>query len=184
MLTTKTDIPVDAVVVDILRQVKAVAWEMAAPYFLIGARAIDLLLHNLYGFNTYRPTMDTDFAVALASWAKSDEFKDRLVGTGKFKVSAGMVHQLYYLETVPIDLVPFGGLEGPRGQILWPPDSSQVMSVAGFDDISAAAQDVRLRKDGLMVRVASLPGMVMRDKALAASNNLFNSFLSGLGLRF
>ncbi|MEK7721898.1 MAG: hypothetical protein AAB359_05865 [Elusimicrobiota bacterium] len=117
MLTTKADKPVEGVVVDILGHVKIAAEGMGVPCFLIGAKAIDLLLHNVYGFNTYRPTMDTDFAVALESWAKYNEFKVSLIRTGKFKLSSNKVHQLVYQNTVPVDLVPFGGLEGPRGKI-------------------------------------------------------------------
>lgn len=148
-------------VIDILRLVKIAAEGLSVPCFLIGARAIDLLLHNVYGFNTYRPTMDTDFAVALESWDKFNEFKNSLIGTGKFKTSSSKIHQLYYMDAVPIDLVPFGGLEAPRGKIAWPPDSSQVMSVTGFSDINAAAEEVTLGEGGLTVRVAPLPGMVM-----------------------
>jgi len=161
MLTTKKDKPVEGSDVDILRHIKIAAEGMGVPCFLIGAKAIDLLLHNVYGFNTYRPTMDTDFAVALESWAKYNEFKASLIRTGKFKLSSNKIHQLFYQDTAPVDLVPFGGLEGPQGKITWPPDNAQVMSVAGFEDINAATESVMLGAEGLTVRVAPLPGLVL-----------------------
>lgn len=86
MLTIKADKPVEGGVVDILGHVKIAAEGMGVPCFLIGAKAIDLLLHNVYGFNTYRPTMDTDFAVALESWAKYNEFK---IGARGFAAGTG-----------------------------------------------------------------------------------------------
>jgi predicted nucleotidyltransferase len=159
MLTVRPDKPLESAIAAVLTQVGAVAEGAGLAYFLIGARAIDVLLHNVYGLRTNRPTLDTDFAIAVESWRRFEEFKAKLTGTGEFSPVAGRVHQLLYQGSFPVDLVPFGELESPKGRIAWPPDGSQVMRVTGFAEISAAAQVVDLGTG--IVRIAPLPGLLM-----------------------
>ena len=57
-------------------------------------------------------------------------------------------------------LIPFGGIEERGNEIVWPPDQSIVMSVAGYRDEFTAAQEVEIAP-GFVVRVASLPGLAI-----------------------
>lgn len=60
----------------------------------------------------------------------------------------------------PLDLLPFGGVERPPNKIVWPPELSIVMNVAGYREALAAAQDVEVATD-FVVPVASLPGLAI-----------------------
>lgn len=160
MLKVKQDTPVEPNVLAVLEHVRAVSSALGIPYFMIGARAIDIHLHNVHGLPTFNPTNDTDFAVALESWGSFAALKGGLIGTGNFKPDAHKAHRLYFDEVSPVDLVPFGGLESPRGSIAWPPEFDQVMKVQCFAEINSAAEEIEIRA-GLTLRAASLPGLML-----------------------
>jgi predicted nucleotidyltransferase len=160
MLKVKQDTPVEPDVLAVLEQVRAVSAALGIPYFMIGARAIDVHLHNVHGLPTFHPTNDTDFAVAVESWEDFAALKSGLAGTGHFKPDARRAHRLYFDEAAPIDLVPFGGLESPRGSIAWPPGFDQVMTVRCFAEINSAAEEIEIHA-GLTLRAASVPGLML-----------------------
>jgi len=159
MITIKTDKPVEPNTIEVLGHVKSAADSLGIAYFMLGAKAIDIWLHNVHGLPTRRPTLDTDFSVAVNSWAQFEELKNKLIATGNFTPTR-TIHRLTYKEQVPVDLVPFGRIENPSGKIAWPPDNDQVMNVTGFQDINAAAQEIGL-SDTLSMRAASLPGLMI-----------------------
>ncbi len=161
MLKVKQDKPVDPFVLAVLEQVQAASNTLGIRYFMIGARAIDIQLHNVYGLPTFNPTVDTDFAVAVESWAGFDALKNGLIATGHFKADTHRPHRLNFDEVYPVDLVPFGGLENPRGSIAWPPEFAQVMRVQCFAEINAAAEEIEIPGVGFAVRAASLPGLML-----------------------
>lgn len=161
MLKVKEDKPVDPVVLAVLEQVQAASSTLGIRYFMIGARAIDIQLRNVYGLPTFHPTSDTDFAVAVESWESFAALKDALVRTGHFKLDAHAAHRLVLDETSIIDLVPFGGLESPKGTITWPPEFDQVMRVQCFAEINSTAEEIEIPGVGFSVRVASLPGLML-----------------------
>ncbi len=72
-----------------------------------------------------------------------------------------------------IDLLPFGKLEKPSGVLSWPPDGDMIMNVSGFRDINSAAEEIKLVKNKTVMRVASLPGLVLLK--LLAWNDRFES---------
>lgn len=157
----KVNTPVDPNVLAVLGHVQAASNALGVRYFMIGARAIDIQLHNVYGLPTLHPTSDTDFAVAVESWESFAALKDGLVRTGHFKQDAHKAHRLLFDETSPIDLVPFGGLESPKGTIAWPPEFDQVMRVQCFAEINSTAEEIDIPGVGFTVRAASLPGLVL-----------------------
>lgn len=161
MLKVKQDTPVDPNVLTVLEHVQAVSGALGIRYFMIGARAIDIQLHNVYGLPTFHPTSDTDFAVAVESWESFAALKDGLVRTGHFKLDTHKAHRLVFDEAFPVDLVPFGGLEEPRGTISWPPEFDQVMRVQCFAEINSTAEEIEIPGVGFSVRAASLPGLML-----------------------
>ena len=161
MLKVKQDTPVDPNVLAVLEHVQAVSNALGIPYFMIGARAIDIQLHNVYGLPTFNPTIDTDFAVAVESWAGFDALKNGLIETGHFKPDIHKAQRLDFNEVYPVDLVPFGGLEKPRGSIAWPPEFDQVMRVQCFTEIDSAAEEIEIPGVGFALRAASLPGLML-----------------------
>ncbi|HBW21940.1 MAG: hypothetical protein A2X28_01920 [Elusimicrobia bacterium GWA2_56_46] len=161
MLTVKPDRPIEPNVLAVLKHLLAVTKALGVQYLMIGAKALDIQLHNVYGLPTYRPTNDTDFAVALENWGQFETLKDSLVKTGHFTPDNHKTQRVWYDRGVPVDLVPFGGLEEPYGTISWPPDSSQIMTVRGFAEINSAAEEIPIPESGSALRIAPLPGLAV-----------------------
>jgi predicted nucleotidyltransferase len=73
--------------------------------------------------------------------------------SGKFS-ETGSVQRLRF-GTLPVDLLPFGGIETVAGTIVWPQDSGE-MNMIGFREALARTDTVRL-PGNTEVKVASLP---------------------------
>lgn len=125
--------------------------------------ARDLMLMNAFGLPPGRATRDIDFGLAVGDWAQFQALKTALVETGQFYAAPRHAHRLNWKDpdtgtTVPVDLIPFGGVASKDKTIAWPPNRDLVMSVAGFEEASESA--IRLQiEDDLVVRVASIPGL-------------------------
>ena len=157
MLTIKKDFPMEPEVLEVLRYIQDATKKMGVSYLLVGGRAVDLLLHNVHGLPIYRPTEDIDFIVALKSWEEFNYLKNQLIKTGDFKNDSKKCQRLIYKEKMPIDLLPFGKLEKPQGSISWPPDGDMIMN----PDINAAAEEINIFKNKMVIRIASIPGLMV-----------------------
>ena len=110
---------------------------------LVGALARDLLLHYVHGVPIIRATTDVDLAFAVADWDEFDSLREALLHSGVFGTEQPVVHRLIHRTGVPVDLIPYGGVEGPDSSIVWPDDESE-MSVLGFREAVETAVDVVL----------------------------------------
>lgn len=165
MLCVQSDRPVEPIVVSVMHEIDTVAADLRLSYFLVGAMARDVLLGHVFGLNPGRATRDVDVAFALASWEQFQQIKDRLIAGGRFAATGNVVHRLLFSPdgSSPrciVDLLPFGGVEQPRHTIAWPPDMQILMNVAGYGDALKAALRVQI-ETGLVIRVASLPGLAL-----------------------
>lgn len=161
----RDDRPVDPIIIDILRAVAGDASAEGIDYMLVGATARDILLNHVFGIVARRATYDVDFAVAVRDWQQFDALRTRLLSRGNFKEQGMAKQRLYFLGPtgVPgyqLDLVPFGEIAEGAAQIAWPPDMAVIMSVVGYDDALAAAEQVKLAAD-FDVKVVSLSGLAM-----------------------
>ena len=102
-----------------------------------------------------RKTRDVDLAFALRSWDEYDVLRQALVASGRFTPAARISHRLYFGSTLEVDIVPFGALESPPGEIAWPPDGAVRMKTFGLDRARSDALVVELA-DGLRIHVASI----------------------------
>jgi predicted nucleotidyltransferase len=165
MLSVARERPLDPETLEILRQVDRAARELAFDCFVVGAMARDILLTGVFGLPAGRATRDVDLALAVEGWPQFEAIKARLVGTGAFNSDERVAQRLYYRAASagrghPLDLIPFGGVELPGGEIAWPPDRAVVMNVAGYGEAFASAVPVEV-EPGFAVRVASLPGLAI-----------------------
>jgi predicted nucleotidyltransferase len=165
MLYVRPDRPIEPLTLQVLEAVAPVAAALGLPWFVAGATARDILLTGVFGLKTGLATRDVDLAVAVAGWQHFDELKRELLRTDLFHDIRNVAHRLYYRPTgtiggYPLDLIPFGGVEGEDNSIAWPPDMNEIMSVAGYKEAHAAAVEVAITRD-LVVRVASLPGLAI-----------------------
>lgn len=108
--------------VAVFRLINEVAAREHIQFFVVGAKARDLVLHYAYGIPQRRATNDIDFGLLMSGWDEFDRLKRALVATGKFIAHPRMEHRLLSDEfSAIIDLVPFGEIENPKGVIAWHP---------------------------------------------------------------
>lgn len=165
MLRVRPDKPVPPLLAELLRQVHGAAEALGLPYFIAGALARDLLLVHVHGFDVPRPTRDVDVGIALGNWEDFERVKSRLGRTGAFSPVAAMPHRLCFSSApdsrgIPLDIVPFAGVQEPDGTLRWPPERAVVMDVTGFEEALASAERL-LISENLVVPVASLPGQAL-----------------------
>src|SRR5207302_1009016 len=130
-------------------------------FFVVGAKARDLVLHYAYGIPQRRATNDIDFGLLMSSWEEFDRLKQALIATDKFVAHPHMQHRLLSEEySAIVDLVPFGEIENPKGVVAWHPDFTTRMSTFGFREAWETSIRVRLA-EGVEIAVASLAGLAL-----------------------
>ncbi len=98
-------------------------------------------------------------ALAVTGWEAFHAFKAELIVTGAFAPDRE-IHRLVFRGTLPLDLIPYDGVEQRPGEIRWPPDGDVVMSTLGYAETCTRARPVRIAPD-CRVRVVDLPDLAM-----------------------
>ena len=151
-LTDKQDLRPLAALIRDLRAAKP-----DADVMLVGAMARDVLLLHAYGIELPRATTDIDIALAARDWPAFHALRDALLASGKFVARTTTLHKLVYVDlNIAIDLIPFKGVEDAKGNITWPPDNAEVMSLIGYREARASALTIGLPYAQQVVMV-SLP---------------------------
>jgi predicted nucleotidyltransferase len=130
----------------------------AAPdvdFLIVGAMARDLLLHYGHSVPVTRATTDIDLGVSVGSWDEFRKLRDACLKSGHFTSRRPGNHRLIHRSGVPLDLIPFGGVERDDGTIEWPEDNA-VMGVLGYREARATATQVLL-PDKMLVATVCLP---------------------------
>lgn len=131
-----------------------------ARFLLIGAMARDLLTWYAHGIRAQRATEDVDFAFAVPDWRAYEDLKGALVSSGDFVEASRTAYRLLFAGDRKVDLVPFGGVESPVGQIDWPAPQDTRMVVLGFREAIDSAVELTL-PSGVSIAVASLPAQAV-----------------------
>lgn len=131
----------------------------AARCFLVGAGARVLGFDRRWGLRGGRATLDWDFAIQVKGWDHWKTVRSRLVEgrTPRFRAGEGE-HRFHHVEGAVLDLVPYGGVESPPGELVWP--GSTRMSVLGFEDAGLARGFVDAG-GGLVVPIATVPSLAL-----------------------
>jgi len=137
-----------------LHDLVAVADALGVSLLLIGAIARQLVFDEPYGLPTRRTTRDLDFGVRVPDWATFQRLRNEAIDSKRFAPSTRMHTLIHQPTSLPIDLVPFGGLE-THGVIRWPNEDTEMM-VAGFDDAFEHAVAAEIAP-GLYIRVVTVP---------------------------
>ena len=130
---------------------------------IVGAFARDLHLRYGYNLAPLRQTEDIDIALAVPSWEAFSAIRERLIKVFGFAEVPGIHHQLRFEQggiMLPIDIVPFGGLERSDRTIAWPPAGDEVMDVFGFQEAQASAIMMTL-PENVAVKVVSLAALAV-----------------------
>lgn len=131
-----------------------------APVLLVGAMARDILLTYAHGIAIARGTADIDFALATRDWPTFQRTRTNLIETGEFIAAQGTTHGLKYKNGMPVDIIPFGGVEGANRHVAWPPEHDVAMNVLGYREALQFAERVRLPGD-FVLSVISLPALML-----------------------
>lgn len=116
---------------------------------LVGAGCRDIL-HSALGHTfALRATTDTDLGVAFSDWALSERIDKQFRRTGSTGIR-------YLIDGLPVDIMPFGGVEQPRG-ISRPRPRGEDLIVFGFSDVYERAETLIL-PTGSSVRIPSPAG--------------------------
>nr|WP_301288448.1 nucleotidyl transferase AbiEii/AbiGii toxin family protein [Natronospira proteinivora] len=150
---------VDEELLESLRQFSRAAELATVPWLIVGATARCLLLESVYQWPKGRATEDTDFAVWVEDWAHFDRLCQACADTRHFEALARPPKRFRAVNGRYFDLLPYGGVEGPGNQVLWPPHGDSVMTVRGFRGAAKAAYRVTVN-DELEVPVASPAGLL------------------------
>ncbi|UEP46683.1 nucleotidyl transferase AbiEii/AbiGii toxin family protein [Burkholderia ambifaria] len=149
----------------LLQAVGTTCVQLDTAFVVAGATARDILMWHVHGIRPVRATRDVDVAVCAVSWPYHERLVDALVATGKF-ARAPKHHQKLLFDSgtrgfrTELDLVPFGPLEAPPGEIAWPPRGDFVLNVLGFQEAVDTALAVSIGAD-IAVPVASLPALAL-----------------------
>jgi predicted nucleotidyltransferase len=136
-------------------------------YVVIGALARDIVLWHRHGIKAGLATRDTDAAILVTSWDEYNAIKAALVESGLFREPVSPEHQpqrLIHLGAnddfaMPVDLVPFEGIERESGMIVWPPNDF-VMNTTGHREVLTRKLEIEIADD-LILNVASIAGIVI-----------------------
>lgn len=146
---------------EVVRALQAVAAGLEAPFFLMGAAARDVMLHDVHGIATQRLTEDVDFGVMVQDWATFDALRQALLASGNFEARhQDATHKLWHRSGRPLDVVPFGGVERANRTLAWPPQEQTVFDCFGMREAMAASHEMGL-PGGVRLRVASLPALAL-----------------------
>src|SRR5664279_1714852 len=152
-LSTSTD-PDLNLVAHVLAVLDASAKAVGAEYIVVGATARNILAAALLDRLPGRATRDVDIAVAVPDWPTFERLTRGLAPRGATHAFTVQVLGA----AVDVDVVPYGGVEGPDRSVIFPDDHK--LNVLGLREAFDAAQTVRL-PGGLQVRVPTVPGLAV-----------------------
>jgi len=125
-------------------------------FFIIGATARDFILSHGFNIASPRATLDIDIGIRVPDWDQFMKLRKDLLISGKF-TETKEIYRIKYLDSLMIDLIPFGSIAESRSSFKWPPDQEVEMSIVGFEEAHKHAITVKLRSDPLLeIKVASI----------------------------
>ncbi|MBM7412606.1 putative nucleotidyltransferase [Clavibacter michiganensis] len=140
---------VDAVVSEVLRVTEVDAGSV----LLIGAEARDIL-HSARGHDTsLRGTTDVDIGIAVEDWAVYARIEETFARTGDSGIR-------FLIAGMPVDVVPFGEVEDPRGVTRPRARGDEDLVVFGFADALRLAWPLPL-PSGAVVRLPRVEAYVV-----------------------
>jgi predicted nucleotidyltransferase len=152
---------IDKVTVSALIRIHQILSSIGIPFFVVGATARDILLDVSHGIGSKRATVDIDIAAIIENWEQFKRLKDELIRTTDFSPTRE-IQRLLFRKSLPLDIVPFGGVAEKGDFIEWPPDRSFKMSVVGFRECYQRVVQVKISdKPEVIINVVSLAGLTI-----------------------
>ncbi|MFD2285806.1 hypothetical protein GJU39_22225 [Pedobacter petrophilus] len=149
----------EPVISEMLAVLQEVFSKFEIDFYLVGAVARDINLSVNQELASTRMTKDVDLAITINDQGQYNRIKSELVSTGLFEVHESEAIKLFYKGAVELDLLPFGKIEEPDGNVKLT-DPTFVLHMPGFTEIYPFVQDVELT-DGQRIKVCSMEGIIM-----------------------
>lgn len=131
-------------------------------FMIVGAEARNLL-HTSFGQHPgdLATTRDIDVALAMPNWSGFEQLSPvfPLIDSRKSAIR-------FNIEDVPVDVIPFGGLEDPKGIVVAPEDGHQI-NVLGYTRAFEAADKFQLPHVGEVLVVSPSYYVIFKLEALA-----------------
>ncbi|MEH8017101.1 nucleotidyl transferase AbiEii/AbiGii toxin family protein [Rheinheimera muenzenbergensis] len=152
-------------IVEVYCRIHQVAIALDIPILIVGATARDIILVHGFGAAIERGTRDVDFGIEVQSWQHYQALQQALQQAG-FNAHPHKAHRFSTHDRAgmpwEIDLIPFGNVSDPQGQILWPPADDIAMTVLGFAEAYATGWNIILTGDPrFVIKVASPAGILL-----------------------
>jgi predicted nucleotidyltransferase len=153
---------IDKDTVDILESINGVTDELQLPYFVVGAKARDMIFELHFGLSIIRATQDIDISIHIPDWDQYEKLIKALIATGEFRSSGEPQRIFHNHTTIVIDIIPFGPIADNLNQVTLPPEHVMKLSVLGFEEAYENTYDVKIRSEPeVVVKVVNLPGLAL-----------------------
>ena len=128
------------------------------PMMLVGAGARLLVFDERFGQG--RSTKDWDIAISVDNWDKYEEICKCLVDSQEAGFQATKIpHRFKHQKTkIDIDIIPFGKIDEPDQQIVWPKTDS-VMNLIGYKEALSFAEEINI--NNAKIKVINIPAFVV-----------------------
>ena len=150
---------IEASIAESLTDLYRFAREQELPFLIVGAEARDIFFELLFNVRASRATIDTDVGIRVPTWEAFEKLETRMISSGVFKKDKKKPHRFSHRNGGSLDVIPFGELENPKGNIRWRENQSD-MSTLGFDEALENAIQVKIAPD-LVIPVSTPPSLVI-----------------------
>ena len=114
-------------------------------FFIVGAKARDIISKESGVELSRRKTSDVDFGLFVDSWDTLDAMRELFRNDENIELNPDKKNKVrYYYKGTPFDLVPFGGIEDADGKVSWPPCYDTIMTVIGYEEALKSAKVIAI----------------------------------------
>jgi predicted nucleotidyltransferase len=145
--------------IELFKLINEVTSSNNCAYFLIGAKARDILLEYFGKNAAQRATLDTDMAICCKNWDEFYKIKNTFIHTTDFIADNKHEHRMVSPKFGYLDILPFGDIKKENPNLKWPPEYDIEFSLVGFDDAYNSAIEIDINE--INVKVASPLGLVL-----------------------
>lgn len=143
----------------LFRLVNDIATINNCSWFLIGARARDILMEYFAKPEAQRATLDTDIAICCKNWQEFYKFKSEFINRDNFVADDKHEHRIESNTYGFLDILPFGNIRGKSSNIKWPPGYDIEFGLIGFEDAYKNAMDININE--ITIKVTSPSGLAL-----------------------
>jgi predicted nucleotidyltransferase len=156
---------------EVILDFNRIAEKINLAYLLVGAVARDLVDSSL-GISSSRLTNDVDLAIQINGWNNFEDLSKLMIGSGKFRQDNSPKHRFFHISTdIPVDIIPFGPIDGHNHTIQWPDTDHTEMSTLGFEEVYQNALEFKISTDpDIIIKISSRPGLAIM-KLIAWNEN-------------